>query len=106
MSPAHWTSVKAVFIKSIQNGVFFNTVYWARHSKAGDLLKPVYISSTIMGDKAQQLKKCASKPIFWYTEMLSVPSGEIFQRSQSSGRRSRGRCDCRERLRSRLARGR
>ena len=84
MNPAHWTSVKAALIQSIRNGVFFDRVYWARHSKAGDLLKPVYISSVIMGDKAQQLKKCSSKLIFWYTRALSVPSGKILQGSRSS----------------------
>ena len=94
MNPAHWTSVKVAFMKSIRNGVFFDRVYWARHSKAGDLLKPVYFSSMIMDDKAQQLKKCASELIFWYTGTLSVPSGKILQRLQSFGRRSRERCDC------------
>ncbi|KAF9646805.1 hypothetical protein BDM02DRAFT_3118097, partial [Thelephora ganbajun] len=56
-SPAHWDSVKIALIKSIREGVFFDRKYWARHSKAGDVLKPVYLSSTIMNDKAQQLNK-------------------------------------------------
>ena len=59
-SPAHWTPVKMALIKSIRTGVFFDRKYWARHSKAGDVLKPVYFSSTIMGDKAQELNKCGS----------------------------------------------
>ena len=37
--------------------------YWARHSTVGDGLKPVYFSSVIMGDKAQQINKCALKSI-------------------------------------------
>jgi hypothetical protein len=60
-SPAHWAPVKTALIKSIRKGVFFDRKYWARHSKAGDVLKPVYFSSTIMDDKAQELDKCASK---------------------------------------------
>ncbi|KAF9645692.1 hypothetical protein BDM02DRAFT_471820 [Thelephora ganbajun] len=56
-SPAHWGSVKVALIKSIRKGVFFDRKYWARHSKAGDILKPVYFSSIIMNDKAQQLNK-------------------------------------------------
>jgi len=54
-SPAHWVSVKIALIKSIRNGVFFDRKYWARHSKAGDVLKPLYFSSIIMDDKAQQM---------------------------------------------------
>ncbi|KAF9650020.1 hypothetical protein BDM02DRAFT_3128017 [Thelephora ganbajun] len=57
MSPAHWDSVKIAPIKSIRKGMFFDRKYWARHSKAGDVLKPVYLSSTVMSDKAQQLNK-------------------------------------------------
>ncbi|KAF9645626.1 hypothetical protein BDM02DRAFT_3119977 [Thelephora ganbajun] len=56
-SPAHWDSVKIALIKSIRKGMFFDRKYWARHSKAGDVLKPVYLSSAIMSDKAQQLNK-------------------------------------------------
>ena len=78
-NPTHWAFVKSALVKSIRKGAFFDRVYWARHSKAGDLLKPVYFSSMIMDDKAQQLKKSASKLIFWYTEMLSVPRGKILQ---------------------------
>ena len=63
-SPAHWDPVKTALIISIRNGVFFDRKYWARHSKGGDLLKPVYFSSTIMSDKAQQLKSRTSKPVY------------------------------------------
>ena len=52
--------MKMALINSIRKGVFFDRKYWARYSKAGDVLKPVYFSSTIMGDKSQQLNKCAS----------------------------------------------
>jgi hypothetical protein len=58
-SPAHWVAVKTALIKSIRRGIFFDRKYWARYSKAGDILKPVYFSSVIMEDKARQLKKSA-----------------------------------------------
>ena len=58
-SPAHWTSVKIALIKSVRKGVFFDRKYWARHSKAGHVLKPVYFSSIVMGDKAQRLNYSA-----------------------------------------------
>ena len=60
-SPAHWASVKTALIKSIRDGVFFDRKYWARHSKTGDVLKPVYFSSMIMGDKVQELNNRASE---------------------------------------------
>ncbi|KAF9643633.1 hypothetical protein BDM02DRAFT_1403367 [Thelephora ganbajun] len=56
-SPPHLHPVKVALIKSIRKGIFFDRKYWARHSKGGDALKPVYFSSTIMNDKAQQLNK-------------------------------------------------
>ena len=58
-SPAHWDSVKVAFIKSIRTGVFFDRKYWVRHSTSGDALRPVYFSSTIMNDKAEQVNKSA-----------------------------------------------
>ena len=58
-SPAHWASVKIALIKSIRKGVFFDRKYWARHSKAEDVLKPVYFSSIVMGDQAQKLNHSA-----------------------------------------------
>ena len=58
-SPAHWATVKLALIKSIGKGVFFDRKYWARQSNAGDVLKPVYFSSIIMGEKVKQLNKCA-----------------------------------------------
>ena len=63
-SPAHWDLVKAALIISIRKGIFFDRKYWARHSKGGDLLKPVYLSSTVMSDKAQQLNNRVSNPVY------------------------------------------
>ena len=59
--PKQWAAVNTALIKSVRTGVFFDRKYWARHSNSGDGLKPVYLSSKIMNDKAQQLKECASK---------------------------------------------
>ena len=53
--------MKIALIKSIRKGVLFDRKYWARRSKGGDALKPVYFSSIIMGDKTQQLNNCALK---------------------------------------------
>ena len=58
------------------DGVFFDRKYWARHFKAGDVLKPVYFSSVIIGDKSQQLNKGGSKPCRGLVEALNVRSGE------------------------------
>ena len=78
-SPAHWAAVKTALIKSIRDGVFFDRKYWAKHSKAGNVLKPVYFSSTIMADKSQQLKKCESELCCGSVEALNVRSGELRQ---------------------------
>ena len=51
--------MKIALIKSIRKGAFFDRKYWARQSKTGDVLKSVYFSSIIMGDKVQQLNSCA-----------------------------------------------
>jgi len=53
--------VKIALIKSIRSGVLFDRKYWARHSKAGDAFKPVYFSSIVMSDKAQELNGRTSK---------------------------------------------
>jgi hypothetical protein len=74
-----WTSVEEAFLISIREGVFFDRKYLARHYKAGDLFKPVYFSGKIMDDKAQQLKKRALRLIFWYGDLLNIPSGKILQ---------------------------
>ena len=83
-SPAHWDSVKVAFIKSIRTGVFFDRKYWARHSTSGDTLRPVYFSSTIMNDKAEQVNKSASEYLHCTTEALNVLSGKIPDRSECS----------------------
>ena len=59
-SPAHWVAVKTALIRSIRQGIFFDREYWARHSRAGDVLKPVYFSGAIIEDKVHQLNKSAS----------------------------------------------
>ena len=73
--------MKTALIKSIRKGVFFDRKYWARHLKDGDVLKPVYFSSTIMDDKAQQVKKCAFNCFYRSSKVLRVASGEISQGS-------------------------
>ena len=76
--------MKVALIKSIRKGVFFDRKYWARHSKAGDVLKPVYLSSTIMADKSQQVSKCASTFSSTFAKALMVSSGEIPQGQKRS----------------------
>jgi len=66
--------VKIALIKSIRKGVLFDRKYWARRSKGGDALKPVYFSSIIMGDKMQQLNSRTSKFGYGFSEALSVSS--------------------------------
>ena len=97
-SPAHWAIVKLALIRSIGKGVFFDRKYWARHSNDGDVLKPVYFSSIIMGDKAQQLNGCASKSVYMFTGALRVASGDASQGSERSRKLLRGRCRRRKRL--------
>lgn len=63
--PTYWKSTKIALINSIRKGVFFDRKYWAKHSNAGQVLKPVYFSNTIMNDKAQQLDKRTSKIVCW-----------------------------------------
>ena len=89
--PAYWASVKIALIKSIHKGVFFDRKYWARHSKRGEILKPVYFSSIVMGDKVEQLNNCASNFDCKLVEALRVSSGEMPQRSKPSRKRAR-RC--------------
>ena len=71
------TPMKIALIKSIRNGVLFDRKYWARHSRTGDALKPVYFSSIIMGDKVQQLNSCASKFGHRPAAGLMIFSGQI-----------------------------
>ena len=76
-SPTRWASVKVALVRSIRKGIFFDKKYWARHSKAGDVLKPVYFLSTVMDDKAQNLRECMLMISHSFVAMLNVPSGEI-----------------------------
>ena len=78
-SHEHLSSVNTALIKSIRKGVFFDRKYWSRHSKAGDVLKPVYFSSTVMGDKSQQLNECVLKFCLGFGEVLTALSGKIPQ---------------------------
>ena len=75
ISPAHWASVNIALIKSIRRGVFFDRKYWARHLRTGDVMKPIYFSSIVMGDKIQELNSRASKSGYESTEALSASSG-------------------------------
>ena len=97
-SPANWPSVKVALIKSIREGVLFDRKYWTRYSRTGDILKPVYFSSIIMGDKAQQLNDCTWKFSCAFIAVLKVPSGEIHQGPKRSHKRLGGRHQHRERL--------
>jgi len=82
--------VKIAVIKSIRKGVFFDRKYWARHSKAGDVLKPVYFSSTIMNDETQQVNKCTLDFCYKISKVLRVASGEIYQGPERYDKRSGG----------------
>ena len=76
-SPTRWASVKAALIKSIRKGIFFDKKYWARRSKTGDVLGPVYFLSMVMNDKAQKLRECTLMISHSFVAVLNVPSGEI-----------------------------
>jgi hypothetical protein len=97
-SPTHWGPVKISLIKSMRTGVFFDRKYWARHSKSVDVLKPVYFSSIIMSDRAQELNSCKSKFGCGFAEALRVPSGKIPQGTKRSHELPRGRRQRRQRL--------
>ena len=65
---AHWAFVEAALIRSIHEGLFFDKKYWARHwASAGDVLKPIYLSSMVMPGKIRELNNCASR--FFYGEL-------------------------------------
>jgi hypothetical protein len=76
--------VKTALIRSTRRGVFFDRKYWARHLKTGDVLKPIYFSSTIMEDKSEQLSKCTLKFGHGFVEALRGPSGKVSQGSKNS----------------------
>jgi hypothetical protein len=60
-------------IKSIREGVFFDRKYWARHYKAGDVLKAIYFSSACMGGNVQLLKKCTFDVVGQRAAVLRSP---------------------------------
>lgn len=76
-APPDGALVRRALIKSIRNGVFLDRKYWARHSKAAKTLKPIYFSSTIMNDRAQQLGKRRSGLLCCHLMILRVASGKI-----------------------------
>ena len=45
------TNVKTALIRSIREGVFVDRKYWARRSRAGQVLQPVYLSSIVAGQR-------------------------------------------------------
>jgi len=83
-SPGRWLHVKSALIKSIREGVFFDRKYWVRHSKAGDALRPIYLSSTIMCDKIQQLNGLV-KYSKGGNPLTSNPEGDVNIESDCEG---------------------
>lgn len=83
-SPALWNVVKVALINSIRTGVFFDRKYWARHTNAKGILKPIYFSSTIMNDTLWQLENRMQESLGWHVGTLNVHSGKIPHRSERS----------------------
>ena len=50
-TPTNWENVKIALIRSIREGVFVDLKYWARRSRAGQVLQPVYLSSIVAGQR-------------------------------------------------------
>ena len=50
-TPTNREYVKIALIRSIREGVFVDRKYWARHSRSGKILRPVYLSSIMTGQK-------------------------------------------------------
>lgn len=44
-TPKNQEHVKTALIRSIREGVFVDRNYWARHSRSGRVLRPIYLSS-------------------------------------------------------------
>ena len=55
--PAAPECLKPAFIRSIREGVFVDRKYFARYSKAGKALRPVYFPSTVIGEKLAYIDK-------------------------------------------------
>ena len=76
-SSAEWESVKVALIRSVRTGVFFDRKYWARHSKSGDVLRPIHFSSAVVSDQTLRSNNCMSRFTNWCMAVLSAPSGEV-----------------------------
>lgn len=79
-SPSNWGAVRLALVKSIRTGIFFDRKYWARRSSNGDVLVPIYFSSTVMNNKAPQLNNLVkylidSSALVNYLEKIGVDSG-------------------------------
>ena len=57
LTPKNWKRVKIALIRSIRGGVFVDRKYWARRSRAGQVLQPVYISSIVAGRRLPYIDK-------------------------------------------------
>ncbi|KAF9645620.1 hypothetical protein BDM02DRAFT_3262815 [Thelephora ganbajun] len=47
----NWRRFKTALVKSIHEGTFFDRKYWTRRSKTAKVLRPVYISSIVVGER-------------------------------------------------------
>ncbi|KAF9785368.1 hypothetical protein BJ322DRAFT_1211231 [Thelephora terrestris] len=56
-SPANWKQIKVALIESIRKGIFFDRKYWTRHSKTMSVLRPIYISSTVLGETPRSSRR-------------------------------------------------
>ena len=54
----HISRVKTALIKSIREGVFADRKYWARHSRSGRVLRPVYLSSIVADRRLPDIETC------------------------------------------------
>ena len=85
-SHTNWAPVKIALIKSIHKGILFDRKYWAKRLKTGDILKPIYFSSTIMGDKTQKLNGRALGFRCMRSGLLFVSSDQMSQGQKCSHR--------------------
>ncbi|KAF9645618.1 hypothetical protein BDM02DRAFT_3271586 [Thelephora ganbajun] len=53
--PANQRCLEIALIKSIREGVFLDRKYWTRHSKTAKVLRPVYISSIVIGERLRYI---------------------------------------------------
>ena len=52
---ANWECIEIALIKSIREGTFFDKRYWTRQSKTARALRPVYLSTIIVGGYLQRI---------------------------------------------------